>query len=306
MKVSIVTPALVADEALRDARASVARQSRGVEIEHLVVIDDRDAALPRDERNGNVATHFLHNNHAKGPGGARNTALDRVSGDFVFFLDADDVWRDDYLDEVLKVFAEQRNIHCVSVAGLSFGEHISRPRLNIPVLVGGIIPRICVAWNPVGCPSGFSYRRDGKTRDLRFKDAIYFQDLIFYLELMSLGAIFWRHREMFFWYRKSQGQLTSMVSPEKVHASEAMVHRCLDEWRAKGLSGLEVFVASVQIKRLSAARLRRRDRRNTLLLCILAPTWALGQARRLFENSRIDRWVELHRPTASRSFPIAP
>lgn len=272
-----------------DARVSVARQLRDVEIEHLIVIDDRAAVLPLGVRNGNVETYFLHNANEKGPGGARNTALDRVSGDFVFFLDADDIWRDDYLDGVLRVFAEQPNVHCVSVAGLSFGEQISRPRVNIPVLADGMISRHCVAWNPVGCPSGFSYRRDGKTIDIRFKNAVYFQDLIFYLELMSLGASFWRHRDMFFWYRKSQGQLTSIVSPEKVLASEATVHECLDEWRTSGLSAREAFVASVQIRRLSAARLRRRDHIGTLLLCMLAPAWVLGQARRMVENIRIGR-----------------
>lgn len=306
MKVSIVTPTLVVDKVLMDARSSVARQAQRIEIDHFIVIDDRDAILPPDEKNGNVATHFLHNGHEKGPGGARNTGLDHADGEFVFFLDADDVWCDNYVEEVLAIFTDKPNVHCVSVAGLSFGESIARPKLNIPVLSDGLIPRTCVAWNPVGCPSGFSYRRDGKTRTLRFKDAIYFQDLIFYLELLSIGAVFWRHRRMFFWYRKSQGQLTSIVSPAKVGASQALVHRCLEEWRLAGLSSWEARVASVQIKRLSAARLRHRDHLNTLLLCALAPAWALGQMRRLLGNIRIGRQAIQQDPAMARSIPIHP
>ncbi len=306
MLISIVTPTLALDEVLSEARASVKRQYAHVTIEHIIVVDDPDAVLPPGSQSGNVFTYFSYNTQKKGPGGARNTALERVKGDFVFFLDADDIWDDDYLSDVLPVYAARPDVHCVSVAGLTFGKHVLRPRLNIPLLAEGIIPRSGVAWNPVGCPSGFSYRLDGKTKALRFKDAIYFQDLIFYLELLSTGAVFWRHSKSYFWYRKSEGQLTSVVSADKVRMSERMVHHCLAEWRDMGISPREARIASIQIRRLSAARLRRRDHASTLLLCLLAPNWAFGQVRRLMENARIDRDATPPGRASCRSAQIAP
>ncbi|WP_395396237.1 glycosyltransferase family A protein (plasmid) [Novosphingobium sp. BL-8A] len=301
MKVSIVTPTLAFDQPLREARASVERQTRDVEIEHIIVVDDPSVAMMPDEKRSNVSTYFVRNMHPKGPGGARNTALDLATGEFVFFLDADDIWNDEHIAQIMSIFAAQPDVHCVSVAGVSFGQDVSRPRVNIPVLSDGAIPRISVAWNPVGCPSGFSYRRDAKTRAVRFKDAIYFQDLLFYLELLSHDAIFWRHRELHFWYRKSPGQLTSVISTDKVRHSKQLVEHCLAKWQGAGLSTFEAQVASVQIKRLSAARIGRRDYANTLLLCIIAPVWVIGQARRMLENFRIGRNEPSHHPSENPS-----
>ena len=287
MKISIVTPTRALDHFLEEARAALRRQTADVEIEHVVVVDDGKAALPPDQITGNVHTLFLHNAGGRGPGGARNTGLERVSGAFVFFLDADDIWEDDYVERVLSVYAGHPEVDCVSVAGLSFGEHIQHPRANIPLLPQGIIDRCAVAWNPVGCPSGFSYRQNMITRDVRFKDAIYFQDLILYLDLLRLGAVFWRENSVRYWYRRSPGQLTSGTATETVRESEAVVHRNIAAWRDAGLSGWEAAVASVQIRRLSANRRRRRNYGSTLLLMLMAPSWVAGQIRRLRENARL-------------------
>lgn len=289
MKISVVTPTLALDEFLKDARASVARQAKHISIEHVIVVDDPDASLPLDAIEGNVHTLFLHNRRGKGPGGARNTALDCVTGSIVFFLDADDIWSDDHVRKAVSIYERKRQVDCISVAGLSFGEHIKRPRKTIPDLPQGFISRHSVAWNPIGCPTGFSYRRDARTSEIRFKDAIYFQDVIFYLELLRLGAVFWRENSVRYWYRRSQGQLTSIVPTGNILKSEEMVHRSLAQWKNAGLSSWEVMIAAVQIRRLSANRLRRRDYLNTLLLAVMAPRWAVGQVSRMVGNIRIGR-----------------
>ncbi|KPH66578.1 glycosyltransferase family 2 protein [Novosphingobium sp. ST904] len=154
---------------------------------------------------------FLHNGQEKGPGGARNTALDRATGDFVFFLDADDVWDPDHLRRAVGVYQGNPQVDCISIAGLSFGQSVRHVRMTIPDLPQGIIPRHSVAWNPIGGPTGFSYRRSAKTAAVRFKDALYFADIIFYLELLHLGATFWRENSVRYWYRRSPGQLISIA-----------------------------------------------------------------------------------------------
>lgn len=298
MQISVVTPTLALDDFLIEARASVARQAAGIAIEHIIVVDDPAVPLPPEVVEGNVHTRFLHNSRGKGPGGARNTALDQATGAFVFFLDADDIWSDNHVRRALSVYESNPWVDCVSVAGLSFGEHVKRPRGTIPDLPQGVISRRSVAWNPVGCPTGFSYRRDGRTSHLRFKDAIYFQDIIFYLELLHLGAVFWRENGVRYWYRRSQGQLTSIVPIDNILKSEGLVHHSLAQWKNAGLSSWEVLIASVQIRRLSANRQRRRNYLDTLFLAVIAPAWALGQVTRLAGDVRVGR---LQRQGASLS-----
>ncbi|WP_324699481.1 glycosyltransferase family 2 protein [Novosphingobium sp. RL4] len=304
MKVSIVTPTLALDDFLAEARQSVARQDSGIEIEHLIVVDDRQAVLPADDRHGNVATLFLHNAQEKGPGGARNTALDRATGDFVFFLDADDVWDPDHLRRAVGVYQGNPQVDCISIAGLSFGQSVRHVRMTIPDLPQGIIPRHSVAWNPIGGPTGFSYRRSAKTAAVRFKDALYFADIIFYLELLHLGATFWRENSVRYWYRRSPGQLISIAPIDKIRASEARVHQEIAAWKDSGLSAREARLASVQIRRLSANRQRRPSYRNTLLLAAIAPRWAASQVMRQVKNMRIRRTAP-RRPDAAPGFPAA-
>lgn len=287
MRISVVTPTRALDAFVAQSRASVARQSPNVAIEHLVVVDDPEASLPPEETVDHVRTRFLHNRRGKGPGGARNTGLDEATGDFVFFLDADDIWSDDHVRRVISIYYRDPKVDCVSVPGLSFGEDVEQPRETIPRLPQGRIGRRTVAWNPVGCPTGFSYRRDTRTAGLRFHDAIYFQDVIFYLELLRLGARFWRENSIHYWYRRSAGQLTSIVPTEAILASEGMVHDALASWRGTGLTPGEVAVATVQIRRLSAHRQRRPAHVDTLRLAAMAPSWAMGQVGRVVRNARL-------------------
>ena len=289
MRISVVTPTLALDAFLAEARASVARQVTPVAIQHLIVVDDSATPLPPDESRGNVETRFLHNAEAKGPGGARNTALDQADGSVVFFLDADDIWADDHVDRMLAVYAREPGVGAVSAGGVTFGEQVTVPRLTIPELPGGVLSRAVVAWNPIGGPSGFSFRRTRLTRDIRFRDSDYFQDILFYWDLLVRGVTFWREADLLFWYRRSPGQLISIMPVDRIRASEALVHRCIAGWRGRGLSPREATIATIQIRRLTANRLRRRDYGNSALLALLAPEWAIAQIRRAMANRRLAR-----------------
>jgi glycosyltransferase involved in cell wall biosynthesis len=103
--VSCVIPVFNGERYLAAAIGSALAQThRAVEI---IVVDDgsTDATRSVAETFGASIT-YVHQNNA-GPSSARNRGIQRASGDFVAFLDADDLWRPDKIEIQLGRFDGQ-------------------------------------------------------------------------------------------------------------------------------------------------------------------------------------------------------
>jgi glycosyltransferase involved in cell wall biosynthesis len=102
---SVVIPTWNRARLVRDAINSVLAQREG-EVEVIVVDDastDSTAELLADEFG--ERTRVLRLEHRRGPGGARNAGARLARGEFVAFLDSDDIWLPGKLDAELEVFA---------------------------------------------------------------------------------------------------------------------------------------------------------------------------------------------------------
>jgi glycosyltransferase involved in cell wall biosynthesis len=102
-RISAVVPAFNAEKYLGEAIESILAQT--VKVSEIVVVDDGST-----DRTAEVAARFgvdallIRQPHA-GAAAARNHALKTVSGDWIAFLDADDVWTLDKIENQLKVLA---------------------------------------------------------------------------------------------------------------------------------------------------------------------------------------------------------
>ncbi len=84
------------------ALESVLHQTHG-NLEVLVVDDSsEDNSSTIVEAYGDSRIHLLHHNTRRGPGASRNTGISRASGDWIAFIDADDMWTKDRLDYLLR------------------------------------------------------------------------------------------------------------------------------------------------------------------------------------------------------------
>lgn len=102
-KFSVIMPCHDAGRFLASAVASVLGQEDGRRVElELIIVDDasRDAitldtlrAVAKDAR-----VRILKSRSCLGAAGARNMALGHATGDYVAFLDADDIWMPNHLD----------------------------------------------------------------------------------------------------------------------------------------------------------------------------------------------------------------
>ena len=91
---SVVIPTRGKSPWLRDAIASAVRGSHDAEV---LVVHDRGAGHPAPDLEIATAGVRVLDADQTGPGGARNTGIDRARGRFVAFLDDDDVWLPDHL-----------------------------------------------------------------------------------------------------------------------------------------------------------------------------------------------------------------
>jgi glycosyltransferase involved in cell wall biosynthesis len=85
-------------------RTALAQRADEVEV---IVVDDAstDATASVVEREYGSQIRFLRLEHRRGAGGARNAGARLARGEFVAFLDSDDVWLPGKLDAEIEVFA---------------------------------------------------------------------------------------------------------------------------------------------------------------------------------------------------------
>jgi glycosyltransferase involved in cell wall biosynthesis len=113
-KVSIVMPCYNAVKYLDDAINSLRTQTYG-NLEILAVndgsIDDTQAHLERHASSDSRVRIFSQRN--AGPSAARNTALRQASGEYICFLDADDVFVPDKIERQVRFLAEHPDVDLV-------------------------------------------------------------------------------------------------------------------------------------------------------------------------------------------------
>ncbi len=104
MKISVIIPTFNSSKYISRAIGSVISQTyRPFEV---IVIDDgstdaTNSVLGGYIRSGGIKYFYQEN---KGPGAARNLGIKNSSGEFVAFLDADDVWLPEKLEKQMNLF----------------------------------------------------------------------------------------------------------------------------------------------------------------------------------------------------------
>lgn len=111
MLLSVIVPVYNGEPFLADAIASVRRQ--GYEPMEIIVVDDgsTDGTPDLAATLGSDLTFVTQEN--KGPASARNRALKLATGDYVAFLDADDLWPPDKLNVQMPALRENDRVQIV-------------------------------------------------------------------------------------------------------------------------------------------------------------------------------------------------
>ncbi len=101
---------------------SVLKQT--INIKKLIVVDDfsqdfRELEIQINKikvKNKSIDIDIIKNYQNKGPGFSRNIAWSKVDTEYIAFLDSDDIWKLDKIENQLKIFNLKKNISLVASA----------------------------------------------------------------------------------------------------------------------------------------------------------------------------------------------
>jgi glycosyltransferase involved in cell wall biosynthesis len=111
-RVSAIIPTHNRGHLIRNAVESIERQDyRNLEI---IIVDDRSTDDTREVvehlQQDNPLLRFFPNERSKGPSGARNTGLLNSTGDYISFLDSDDIWLENHVAQGVHVLEDNPKI----------------------------------------------------------------------------------------------------------------------------------------------------------------------------------------------------
>ena len=108
--ISIITPIKNGSHLFRSTYESVVSQLYK-NFEWIIVDDGSNPSELVEIENviKDPRVNFIHNNKNKGPGGARNLGLSNISGDYVTFIDSDDLWDREFLHKTLEAIRESKS-----------------------------------------------------------------------------------------------------------------------------------------------------------------------------------------------------
>ena len=104
MLISIVMPIYNAESTLKRSIDSVLKQSNPSW--ELICVDDgsedNSLSILKDYAKRDVRIKVFHKENS-GPGLSRNYAMEKCSGDYIGYLDADDIWNEECVDKLIKM-----------------------------------------------------------------------------------------------------------------------------------------------------------------------------------------------------------
>lgn len=222
--VSIIIPAYNVADYIQETLASVFEQS----LKNIEIILVNDGSDDTEELENNIQasisrlTYITQNN--SGAGAARNTGIRNATGQYIAFLDADDIWLPDYLEKQLK-YLEAGGYDVVSANALII-EHPIYTDITYRTLSpcsGDISIANLLNFNCSPITSGTVVKRSALDRFGYFDPNISRgQDFDLWLRIRLGGGKLISHNEVLVYYRYRTTGLTGSMLMEAERTQEIL------------------------------------------------------------------------------------
>lgn len=285
--VTVIVPVYNAEQYLEECLSSIAAQTyRNLEI--IIVNDgstDSSASICRRfaERDRRFTLTEISN---QGVSAARNVGIDKASGKYVCFVDADDTIHPAYVERLAAAMAG--NDAQVAIARYYYGNDSSRladmktaPEIFAPeeITEKGLYQRICV--NAAG---GTMVDRHIFDSGIRYNQGRRYEDLdIFYKFLLSAEKVAYIPDKLYF-YRHNDNSFLNTYSEGRIDALDVT-----DDMLAYMEKNAPTLVPAARDRRFSANF-------NVLLMLLKYKQNRPEIMRRCIDTIRSERWNELANP----------
>lgn len=223
IKVSVVIPVYNRESLIADAVLSVLKQT--YENFELIIVNDYSTDRTEEVIKGfqDNRIRLILNQRGKGAQGARNTGLYAAKGEWVAFLDSDDIWMPDKLEKQLR-YLETLSSNVVAIAS---GYSVFRSSPD-QVIKEYIAPKSNFSTlellynNHIGPFSTFIFRREiGLSIGGLDENFPAMQDIDFYISLSQLGEVVVLRDSMCF-IRRGNNDRISVNYFKKLKAAEML------------------------------------------------------------------------------------
>lgn len=219
--VSVILPAYNAEPYIEQAISSVLQQTYP-NFELIVVYDrSKDRTLEVIESFSDPRLRILKQDTNRGPGVARNAALDVARGKWVTFIDADDAWLPERLEALVPLAEEAGSSFFLADDLLLCFDTPSGLRpwksqfKEYGIEFDGLTYDMdLVHFFGIGCPviKPLIPLEHVRSLSIRFSDSRYGEDLEFWCDLFRTGLRLRLVRKAFYLYRLTPNSLTSNVN----------------------------------------------------------------------------------------------
>lgn len=217
--ISIVIPLYNKQEAIKKTLASVISQTY-TDWECIVVNDGSTdnsvqvvESIIRDNKSYNIR---LYNQLNGGVSKARNTGVRESNGDYVAFLDGDDLWEPTYLEELYKLICDYPN---AGIYGLGYGKMINGVKIpsttKLPTEFRGIVQNV---WGNNLMLYWTSSSSSSRLVLVPFNENLtHGEDLDVWLQLMHKGPAVFYNKTLAYYVQDAENRAMNKVPPIQKH-----------------------------------------------------------------------------------------
>ncbi len=222
---SVIVPAYNSEKTIAQTLDSLLKQ-KSTDLEIIIVNDgstDDTEAICREYCNSHEnVKYFIKNN--SGVSETRNLGIERASGEYVCFLDSDDVWDDNYYDDVLHSQLNNTDYDifvfssCFSDMDLNVKEYV---KVNDALLVEQKDRAVDMYYHSF---CSFIFKKSFLTNNaLKFNENIrYGEDELFRSQCLYLAKTVFAQDKLSFYYRDNVFSSTKMRRNQKLFAKQKL------------------------------------------------------------------------------------